>query len=190
MPEDRSRRDKSASEAEWTRRAVGPTIFEYQGGVIGHEHRSWRLLNIGGESRGVVIRFSGSIFDAGHLRPHRIAITASPRFEVLHDENGTYRAKTLVYGAEKTDLKPEWSEDSLNVAWPDLLIPAGYPAATDQTIKRRISVSDVDRAFAAFDEALVGVTLFGNWELAEGEFLMEVLVGEELHCAYSQQSNV
>lgn len=180
-----------ASEAEWLERTQGPTVFRYYGGGIGRTHRSWRLLNTGGAGDGVLVRFSGSFFDGGGFVPIQAAMAVGPHNEVLLDEEGRYRAKTLVYVAERRDLEPVLVDGAWQVAWSDLRIPAGYIAATDQSIKRRISVADIDRAMEKFDELLLDLALYGDWEGAEaGDLHLEVLVGEDLHVGYSSTEHV
>lgn len=143
----------TASEEEWTLGADGPSLFQYWGGGLGRTHRSRKLLNIGGRTQGVIVRFSGSVFNSG-LTPVSGALVVGPYFEILYDDQGNYRGKTPASKAERRDIDPELIDGAWQLAWPDVEISAGYIAATDQTIKRRISAKEIDRAFQRFDEAV------------------------------------
>lgn len=180
----------TATEAEWKRRGQGPSAFRYNGGAIGRTHRSWRLLNVGGEARGVLVRFSGSVFDSKGFAPISAALALGPYAEVLYDEDGNYSAKTMKYRAEKQNMIPQKVGTKWQLEWTDIQIPAGYVAAADQSIKRRISVKDVDRAFELFDEPQLEIVLYGGWEHAAGKLRMDVLSGTDLHLSYSMTESV
>jgi len=179
----------TASQEEWTLRGDGPSLFQYWGGGLGRTHRSWKLLNIGGRTRGVIVRFSGSVFDAG-LTPASGALAVGPYFEILYDDQGNYRGKTPAYKAERRDIDPELVDDAWQLPWPDVEIPAGYVAATDQTIKRRISAKDVDRAFQRFDEPILSIVLYGHWEDAEGKLTLETLTGPSHDPSYRSSEDI